>query len=449
MTRSLVYTSNAYNHIFPDNSNCEFKSLLPQNSLKDINPAAETLLVGVRRISFTVKTNHSIRHVGITSNIVKNYQIVNNNRVQLLWTFCMSTTKEGGEAQTLEIFNEYPIYCVSSIELLEKASFRIFDTASNEDLNHIVDKSVPTVLEICFKTMPTTEDVHFNLFINSDHQASTQVFPSNNNMDFSILLPERLQLESGWGLVLRDLSMTSKFPNFREEEHFTVQTIKFPLKWKFDDKGEKTNYVQDKDGAPPVTQGPHSIQSGDYQSLDELLKEVNKVMQSKCDIPYKMFSNGDQGNRVKIRRQGSMDLSEGHILMLSHRLAVALGFQTSLNSENHPTYIDLAGEDEFNADYPANINKFFYPRQIMVHCDVLSTSIVGNGRVKLLHLINTKEADRKGEMINLNMINRIFKDLEVFSFQKIRFWITDLDGVKLTSLSKIPTSLCITFMKLT
>ena len=85
--KSIIYVSNAYDSIFKKNSNSDFKTLLTRDTFSDIC-STDILLVGVRAVTFSVKiktTKTTI--IGITSNIVRQHQIENNNLSQLLCTF--------------------------------------------------------------------------------------------------------------------------------------------------------------------------------------------------------------------------------------------------------------------------------------------------------------------------------------------------------------------------
>ena len=464
MTRSIVYVSNVNDDTFPNNTNCEFKSLLkiPEDFFKDINPN-NILLVGVRRISFTITKRHGAKTIGITSNIVKVHQIVNNNLSELLWTFCLPSNKVEEESEnlsdpqptTLEIVNDHPIYCESSVQNLKEGSFLIFDTNTKRNINDLVDQSSPTVIEICYKTM-STHNSHFNVFVNSDNLESKKIFSTNNNMDFSILLPKTRQLENGWGIILRDLTMTNQFANVEKEEFYSISYSKYETKVHINSEEGSSTPVKSYTIVPEswVSTKPVYMTSGFYATRKQFIEEVNNKLKV-LEAPFYFISTPFQNNRVKIQKK--IDLSStgkvyGRTLLLSYRLAVALGFQLPLNNIEEDAYrehdynLDLSTvpNQGILGDYPENIN-YFYPKHIVINCDLLSNSIIGNRQSKVLHLINTTEI--QGDMIKFNMKSAIFRDLDVFSFQKIRFWITNLKGEKLKALSPMTTSLSLTFIK--
>lgn len=464
MTKSLFYISNANTDIFPSNTNCDFKTRIPQNFFQDINPT-DVILVGVHRISFTLKEHHSINLVGIKSNLVIKHQIVNNTQIQLLCTFSLPSlnnsvfNKKNPKQQTFEIVNQYPVYCESSIENLTRASFELFDISTNNSINHLFDPTVPTVIEIYYKIMPMNKKSYFNCFFQSDDQNSKQIFQSNNNVDFSIVQPERIHLEKGWRVILRDFSITKNFANV-EEEYYRLWMTEFNIKIHMDEDQNKT-YMMDQINPNFIASNFYYIPSGFYQNRNTLLEEVNKVLKEKLKIEFELFSSEIfHGNIVNLRKVGATQTKSTYrrrTLHVSYRLAVALGFcqPSNLKSEqqidtNNDFSIDLNlyQNQEFEGRYPVNIH-YFYPRQIVIHCDILSNSIVGNKQFQVLHIINTNPSNEEEKMIKLNINSKTTQDLEIFSFQKIRFWFTDIEGQTLNPLSQEASSISLTFVNLT
>ena len=268
-------------------------------------------------------------------------------------------------------------------------------------------------------------------------------------MDFSILLPKTKQLENGWGVILRDLTMTNQFVNVEIEDYF-IKYVKYENTYNLE--GEEAVGVPV--AGSQVEYGPFSMKSGIYTSRNQFLAEVNRVLKQ-CKAPFKTTSSIWEYDKVKVMKTNfGMELDAdgkiryGRYLYLSYKLAVALGFkQPSSNIEEHIPYaLELSSltEKGLMSNYPENIN-YFYPKQIVINCDLLSNSIIGSRQSKVLHIINTTEI--QGDMINFNMKSTIFRDLDVLSFSKIRFWITNLKGEKLEALSTMPTSLSLTFIK--
>ncbi len=300
--------------------------------------------------------------------------------------------------------------------------------------------------------MSSAEDnSHFNVFVNSDHLESEKIFNENNNMDFSILLPKTRQLENKWGVILRDLTMTNQFENV-EENYYSIKYIEYDVKIHVNLNGPPIP-LPDPDGEHRIY-GPLFMKSGLYTSRAQFLAEVNRVLKN-LKASFIMISTFFEGNKIKIKRQDTnVDKKDkplrGKIIKLSYRLAVALGFMqptSDIDEQKNGIRVNLTGIKDvgIDAQYPENIN-YFYPRQIVINCDLLSNSIIGNKQRKVLHLINMTE--RQGGVIKLNMKNTIIRDLDVYSFQKIRFWITNLEGEKLNVLSPMPTSLSLTFLKI-
>lgn len=102
------------------------------------------------------------------------------------------------------------------------------------------------------------------------------------------------------------------------------------------------------------------------------------------------------------------------------------------------------------SSYLTNLN-YFYPKQIIINCDLLSNSILGNRQSKILYLMNISgtKLSQDEDMWMLDYPNKIIRPLEIHSFQKMKFWITSLEGKTLNALSDRPTSISLTFVKLT
>ena len=73
---SIVYIVDK--KIFPDNSNCEFKSILPNDFDVKLLCPDKVLLVSVHRICFTVNKPHNLQFISINSDILNDHQFVNN-----------------------------------------------------------------------------------------------------------------------------------------------------------------------------------------------------------------------------------------------------------------------------------------------------------------------------------------------------------------------------------
>ena len=449
--KSIIYVSNAYDSIFKKNSNSDFKTLLTRDTFSDIC-STDILLVGVRAVTFSVKiktTKTTI--IGITSNIVRQHQIENNNLSQLLCTF--NLTKRNAKHKHVEFVYEYPIYCQSTIEDLITASFKIFDTTTNQDINDILEETIPLTIELVYKKMSLSENSHFNVFVKSDSLESKKIFNSNTNMEFSILLPERRHLEGKWGVILRDLFLTNQFRNVEKNE-FYIKYTQFEMSIEIE-LDEETGKYETKTKYKVESQKDKEMfmKEGFYQNVPILLEEVNRLLlEMKTNTAIKKST--DINKLILFRRiQGEQ---YARFLIFSYKLAVVLGFKrpTKIVKDQTEFKLDLNKEMTNNgiirSSYLTNLN-YFYPKQIVINCDLLSNSILGNRQSKILYLMNISgtKLSQDEDMWMLDYPNKIIRPLEIHSFQKMKFWITSLEGKTLNALSDRPTSISLTFVKLT
>ena len=448
--KSIIYVSNAYDNIFEKNSNSDFKTLLTRDTFSDIC-STDILLVGVRAVTFSVKIKtKKTKIIGITSNIVRQHQVENNILSQLLCTF--NLTKRNAKHKHVEIVYQYPIYCQSTIENLITASFKIFDTTTNQDLNDILEETIPLTIELVYKKMSLSENSHFNVFVKSDNLESKKIFNSNTNTEFSILLPKRRHLEGKWGVILRDLFLTNQFPNIEENE-FYIKYTQFEMKIDLI-KNTETGILEQNRSYKVESQVNKGMfmKEGFYQNVPILLDEVNRLL-SEMDTNTAIKKSTEMNKLILFKKIKVEQYAR--FLNFTYKLAVVLGFKkpTKIVKDQTEYNLDLSMEmtqTGIHSTYLTNLN-YFYPKQIVINCDLLSNSILGNRQSKILYLMNISgnKLSQDEDMWMLDYPNKIIRPLEIHSFQNMKFWITSLEGKTLNALSDSPTSISLTFVKLT
>ena len=195
------------------------------------------------------------------------------------------------------------------------------------------------------------------------------------------------------------------------------------------------------------------MKEGFYQNVPILLEEVNRLLlEMKTNTAIKKST--DINKLILFRRiQGEQ---YARFLIFSYKLAVVLGFKrpTKIVKDQTEFKLDLNKKMTNNgiirSSYLTNLN-YFYPKQIVINCDLLSNSILGNRQSKILYLMNISgtKLSQDEDMWMLDYPNKIIRPLEIHSFQKMKFWITSLEGKTLNALSDRPTSISLTFVKLT
>ena len=441
---SIVYIVDK--KIFPDNSNCEFKSILPNDFDVKLLCPDKVLLVSVHRICFTVNKPHNLQFISINSDILNDHQFVNNKLNQQLWSFRLPELNVNESPQIFELINENPVYCETTVNKLKEASFQIIDSQTNQNINNIIDQTVPLVLEIAFKTVKMEKYRNMNIFVRSKCPDSMKIFHENNNTDFSILLAKTIKFENKcWGVQLKDFSIPKNFANV-QKDLFWVQFGDYEFTENISCNTADGNNCKVKVNITH-TRKPNTDNYGEAFSMDpgfytltKFIKEVNKIF-SQCDCSCKLIEPSilsySNDKRIKIninpKRQedGQMKRKE---LRISYRLAVALGFILPNENQSFSYGLDVTESGTQTFNYPVNIN-YFYPRQIILNCDILSNSIVGNRQCQMLYIKNVsdEELQSSDKILTLNKINNIIRDIDINTFNKIRFWITDLKGDKLNT----------------
>ena len=104
-----------------------------------------------------------------------------------------------------------PTFFPTNKELLSNAKFTIINLKTSEQPKW--DEGSPTFIHLLIrKRMSET----FNIFVESNDVKSMEKFKENNNMEFTIDLPERFRLDD-WKVCLKSVIMPSRVWNVYDE----------------------------------------------------------------------------------------------------------------------------------------------------------------------------------------------------------------------------------------
>ena len=204
--KSIFYCSNAQSDMFPRNTRSRFENYIDINSLRylpsnDIEAAIKSVTFDNRREERLLK-----QHIlGIRSNICE-YSIKNGEYDKILALFV-----EGNVNDVIHIDFKNPIFFSSEKELLSKAHFEIIDIDTNTAPNFTVGS--PTYIQVVIRKKVQRMKKPFTIFLDSSCKRSQHSYPMNNNMEFTIDLPERLEFRGNWNVVLKSLFIPNKFVN--------------------------------------------------------------------------------------------------------------------------------------------------------------------------------------------------------------------------------------------
>lgn len=190
-------------------------------------------------------------------------------------------------------------------------------------------------------------DFYLTLLSNS----SMNYFPNNKTTHFSTQLQRAVHLNEEWSVALVEL----QYPCTLLSVH----------------KQNCIMYTRQKTKKGIVTK-PRKIESGNYDSIDDLISELNSQPYT---IDKIVFSLNHATKRV------SVDFKTPDIigLNLSNKLALQLGFEPNTDLFEKRT-----------GAHPANILHGITP-QLFVYCDIVEPQVVGDTVAKLLRIISVEK----------------------------------------------------------
>ena len=113
-----------------------------------------------------------------------------------------------------------PIFYRTSKEKISRASFQFIDLETGE--SPYFGLGVPTFIHCVVKPSPTKMQKPFSILLDSSCPISKKFYPKNSNTEFTINLPETLQLQGNWELTLKSLFIPSKMYNILGDKFFFI-----------------------------------------------------------------------------------------------------------------------------------------------------------------------------------------------------------------------------------
>ena len=204
--KNIIYCSNVQKHLFKLNTRSYFKNYIDIDN-SDYLPDGD-IEVAVKKIIFDidVKLEHKTALIymnkryaenpilALRSSICKNSPF--NDRYDNL--LCMFTSENIHQVQF-----KTPTFFPTHKELLSNATFTIVNLKTGEQPEW--EEGSPTYIHLIVRKKMRN---NFNIFVESDDKASKLKFNENNNMDFTIALPERFRF-GDWEVCLKSLLLQS------------------------------------------------------------------------------------------------------------------------------------------------------------------------------------------------------------------------------------------------
>ena len=202
--KNIFYCSNAHKELFSDNTRSNFNSYIDISDLNYLYGDDDDIEATIKSITFdnkkSFKTNGAL--YGIRSNI-SNPTIRSNSYDNVISLFVENNTND---VEHVEFRN--PPFFNTRKELLSRAQFQIVDV--NTNLSPNFSTGSPTYIQVVIKKSVPRMKKPFNIFLDSSCPKSKALYPNNNNMEFTIDLPERLSFNRHWQVTLKSLFIPNK-----------------------------------------------------------------------------------------------------------------------------------------------------------------------------------------------------------------------------------------------
>lgn len=253
------------------------------------------------------------------------------------------------------------------------------------------------------------------MVLDSSDKESKKLYPQNNNMQFTIKLPERMEFHGDWKVSLKSLFIPSRLDNVYEDKCWMLF------------KGKDESYLQFHCRVP----------SGHYETERDLVKEISSMIK-KEKKPFKV-SFSRSGRPVFTSTEDNVGI------VLSSYLAHILGFTADVNEKDLQLSFPSKGTKR-SPPFPPNIMALL-PRNLIICCDVVDDTIFAGQHVKLLRLVTNNASSNATSISSFDFLQDETFDLKVKEFLTIEINILDVTGEVVLSDSILPTQLQLEFVR--
>lgn len=326
-----------------------------------------------------------------------------------------------------------PIFYRTSKEKISRASFQFIDLETGE--SPYFGLGVPTFIHCVVKPSPTKMQKPFSILLDSSCPISKKFYPKNSNTEFTINLPETLQLQGNWELTLKSLFIPSKMYNILGDKFFFI----------FKSRKHNTKIV---------------IEEGHY-TMEGLL-DIMQFHFNKEEIPIKIYRNKKKNDgkvEMKFNLKGKTHTKKTNELFFSPHLANVLGFTHDLFVSNWiREYYDYEYEyghlltfhyiiDKIKqAPYAPNIN-LLLPRYLIILTSIVKNTIFGGQHVKLLQLV-VNNANDQSDILSLDFLHNEYVSVDLQEIKSIDIKIVDVTGETIKCEPVLPTRMQLQFVNI-
>ena len=345
--------------------------------------------------------------LALKSNIA-DYSIKNSSFDRILAIFDANKLPK----QAVQIDFKNPSFFKTTKEKLATADFQIIDTESDQLVNFSAGS--PTYIHCLVKKESDMGKMSLKMVLDSSDKESKKLYPQNNNMQFTIKLPERMEFHGDWKVSLKSLFIPSRLDNVYGEKCW----MSF--------KGEDS-YLE----------FPKHLPTGHYETEKDLVKEIASIIKKE----KKPFS-------IKFSRSGRpvfTSTEDNVAIVLSSYLAHILGFTAGVNENDLQLTFPSKGTKR-SPPFPPNI-MVLLPRNLIICCDVVDDTIFAGQHVKLLRLVTNNANSNATSISSFDFLQDETFDLKVKEFLTLEINILDVTGEVVLSDSILPTQLQLEFVR--
>lgn len=442
--RTIYYVSNFRLDLFPNNTRANFESYIYPADLQYIGESADAIEVAIKSITFDYDiVNESYQTLALKSNL--SYDTISsygwNNIVSI---FTLNKLDKG--IIHLEFNN--PTFFPSSHQKLCRAKFSIIDTETNQAPHFSLGS--PTFIEVVVRHQIPRMKNPFHILLDSSCVESKKRFPKNNNTEFIIQLPQRMEFQRDWSVCLKSIHYSTNFRRIYDAEftytlvseagrRITIRTIiPHDKVWNIQELIEYLNNTFDRyisfrlldDGKVFIF---HLIT--DYKKRRE---EFLSYKANEDNHDYgKAFISTDNYGKLIVSTVDENAITHSHSeISMSSNLASILGFDFRSKK--------LTPKERIISKYASNFNVLI-PHQFIVCCNIVEESILGGQRVQILKYFSKQISDDL-DVVDHHFINNDFVTLNLKNFDRIHIRIADITGNTIRCDSITPTRLQLLFI---
>ena len=384
MQNSIIYASDAYTSLFPQNSRFRFETFTNPMDLSYI--ASGDIEVTIQTITFD-----NLDFAGQTLALRTN--LIPDSICSYGWDkiACIFTIPDDGNTQ---FTFQSPIFFPTTQALLSTAVFEIVNVNIAPNINTNFISEPPSMKQVT----PNATKIHvlvrnreermkepFQVILDSSCSTSKKLFPSNTNTNFTVQLPQRMEFQKDWVVCLKSIHMSNEF-----KRGCTIRAI-----------------VTTEDGPSEL-----KIDLGEsISTIEDLVKAINDKIGGIVHFAI------EEGGLVTIKFGDKCEENYTIRLEMSRNLMHILGFQ-----EQSVIFTDK--KRMLTSTHMPNIDAVH--QCIFVCCNIVEPSVTCGQMHQVLQFFCTP--NKVGKTIYHEFQSNLPLKLDQKQFDRIQIQIRDTDG---------------------